>query len=348
MSAAGWANAPGSGDGEGQADFFTGTAQKKRSVQGTPGTAMPAFVLGEELSRLADSDPRIVVLTADLASANRTVEFKERHPDRFFDFGIAEKNMVTAAAGMAASGHIPFAATFASFLGILCAEQIRTDCAYPNQPVRLVATHSGISMGFYGTSHHALEDLAMMRTIANLTVVSVADANMLRAMLRASLTHPGPMYMRLSRGRDPVIYEEVPQIEIGRAITLRQGSDVTLIATGLEVIASLKAAEALAAEGIEARVLDMHTIAPLDNDAVRAAARETGAVMTVEEHNITGGLGSAVAEVLVDEPRVPFLRHGVPDEFAPIGPPAALYAHYKLDADGVASVAKDLLRRAAA
>jgi len=165
-----------------QADFFTGdgSSSGKITEQGTPAKGMPAFVLGKELADLADNDPRIAALTADLASANRTVEFKDRHPTRFFDFGIAEKNMVTAAAGMAASGHIPFAATFASFLGLLCAEQIRTDCAYPNLPVRLIGHHSGISMGFYGTSHHALEDLAMMRTIAGLTVVCAADAEMLK------------------------------------------------------------------------------------------------------------------------------------------------------------------------
>lgn len=334
------------GQGDEQADFFTGEskARPRESVQGTPAKSMPAFVLGEELSALADTDARIVVLTADLASANRTVEFKERHPDRFFDFGIAEKNMVTAAAGMAACGHIPFAATFASFLGILCAEQIRTDCAYPQLPVRLVAHHSGISMGFYGTSHHAVEDLSMMRTIAGLTVVSATDAAMLRAILRASLDHPGAMYIRLSRGRDPVVYATGPAgFRFGEAIRLREGRDLTVIANGTMVHPALGAAADLEAEGVSVRVVDMHTISPLDAEAVRAAARETGAVLTVEEHNITGGLGSAVAEVLVECERVPFRRHGVPDEFAPIGPPAALYDHYRLDRPGIAAVARELL-----
>ena len=333
------------GASQDQADFFTGVgSDRKTTEKGTPAKRMPAFILGEELANLADRDPRIAVMTADLASANRTIEFKERHPERFFNFGIAEKNMVTAAAGMAASGQIPFAASFASFLGILCAEQIRTDCAYPNLPVRLVAHHSGISMGFYGTSHHSLEDLGMMRTIAGLTVVCATDAALLRSILRGSIVHPGPIYIRLGRGRDPCVYDAPPSdFEFGKAIRLREGMDVTLIATGAQVHPTLSAAEKLAARGIQSRVLDMHTISPLDKAEVRAAAAETDAILTIEEHNITGGLGSAVAEVLVDCDRLPFARHGIPDEFAPIGPPAALYAHYRLDSDGITSRVLELL-----
>jgi transketolase len=333
-----------------QSDIFTGTSAEaaalkdKRSVQGTPAAAMPAFILGDELSRLADADPRIVVLTADLASANRTVEFRQRHPQRFFDFGIAEKNMITAAAGLASTGLVPYAATFASFCALLGAEQIRTDCAYPKMPVRVIGHHSGISMGFYGTSHHALEDLGMMRTIADLTVVSAADSNALRAVLRASVDHPGAMYIRLGRGRDPDVYPAPPaDFRFGKAIRLREGSDLTIIACGTLVRPSLDAAERLAEDGLSLLVVDMHTLKPLDAGEVRAAARETAAVLTVEEHNVIGGLGSAVAEVLVDEPRVPFLRHGVHDSYAPVGPPAALYAHYRLDADGIAAVARELL-----
>lgn len=334
-----------------QSEIFRGTAdgetrlKSERSVQGTPAASMPAFILGEELADLADADPRIVVLTADLASANRTNDFKARHPDRFFDFGIAEKNMLTAAAGMASTGLIPYAATFASFCAILGAEQIRTDCAYPRMPVRAIGHHSGMSMGFYGTSHHALEDLGMMRTIADLTVVSAADANQLRAVLRASVNHPGAMYIRLGRGRDPVVYERVPaDFAFGRASRLRDGRDLTIVTMGTEVRASLDAAEALAERGIAARVVDMHTLKPLDADEIRSAAAETGAILTVEEHNVTGGLGSAVAELLVDLPRIPFRRHGVPDRFVEVGPPAALYAHYRLDAPGIAAVAGELLQ----
>ena len=340
-----------------QAAIFRGTAgdaatlagdalKEKGSVQGTPAAAMPAFVLGEELACLADGDPRIVVMTADLASANRTSDFRARHPDRFFDVGIAERNMITAAAGMASCGLVPFAATFASFCGILAAEQIRTDCAYPRMKVRVVGHHSGFSMGFYGTSHHALEDLGMMRTVADLTVVCAADANQLRAILAAAIDHPGAMYLRLGRGRDPEVYAAPPaDFRFGVAATLREGSDLTIITTGSEVRASLDAAAALAAEGLSVRVVDMHTIRPIDAEAVRRAAVETGAILTVEEHNVTGGLGSAVAEVIaglpLDMPRIAFRRHGVPDEFVPVGPPAALYAHYRLDAPGIAAVARE-------
>ena len=336
-----------------QSDLFRGVSgpadlTESESIKGTPASRLPAFVLGEDLADLADRDPRVVVLTADLASANRTVEFRARHPERFFDFGIAEKNMITAAAGMAACGQVPYAATFAAFSAILCAEQIRTDCAYPDLPVRIIGTHSGISMGFYGTSHHATEDLGMLRTIANLTVVCTTDAHHLRAVLRASLDHPGAIYIRLGRGRDPEVYSEVPAITLGRAIRLREGADLTIIATGAEVRPALDAAAMLAERSIGTRVVDMHTIKPLDADEVRAAAAETGAILTVEEHNVIGGLGSAVAEVLVECARVPFRRHGIGDEFAPVGPPAGLYAHYKLDAAGIANVAQEMLAVGAA
>lgn len=335
--------------GHNPSDLFTGLASpadltESESIKGTPASRAPAFILGEELADLADADPRIVALTADLATANRTTEFKARHPDRFFDFGIAEKNMITAAAGMAASGLIPYAATFASFSAILGAEQIRTDCAYPNLPVRVIGTHSGISMGYYGTSHHATEDLAITRVIAGLTVVCATDANHLRAILRASVDHPGAMYIRLGRGRDPEVYADPPaDLRLGKAIRLREGTDLTIIATGAEVHAALQAAEALATDGIQTRVVDMHTIKPLDIDEIAAAAAETSAILTVEEHSIIGGLGGAVAEVLVDMDRLPFRRHGILDEYSLIGPPAALYAHYRLDADGVEAVARELI-----
>ncbi|MBS9719693.1 transketolase [Tianweitania sp. BSSL-BM11] len=336
--------------GQDQSTLFRGDEGELRlknakSVRGTPAKAMPAFILGEELADLADNDPRIVVATADLANSSRARDFANRHPDRFIDFGIAERNMITAAAGMASCGLVPYVATFASFAGILAAEAIKTDCAYPRMPVRVLAHHSGISMGFYGTSHHATEDLGMMRPIADLTVVCAADANQLRAILRASVDHPGAMYIRLGRGRDAEVYGEVPaDFALGKATTLRDGTDLTIIATGSQVHASLMAAQKLGETGMSVRVIDMHTIKPLDGDAVRAAARETKAILTVEEHNVIGGLGSAVAEVLVDEDRIPFRRHGIHDEFSLIGPPAALYAHYRLDADGITAVAKEFLQ----
>lgn len=332
-----------------QAEIFRGTAEGRttlrddRSSDHITAASVPAFVLGEELAELADSDPRIVVLTADLAGANRSSDFAARHPERFFNMGIAEKNMITTAAGMAASGAVAYAATFASFCALLGAEQIRTDCAYPGVPVRVVGHHSGMSMGFYGSSHHALEDLGMMRSIADLTVVCASDANALRAVLRRSVDHPGAMYLRLGRGRDPQVYDTVPDLEIGRAIRLREGDDVAVLATGSEVHPALEAAELLAARGISARVVDVHTLAPIDvAEVVHACGLD--AVVTVEEHNITGGLGSAVAEILADRHlAVPLLRHGVPDTFVLIGPPAALYDHYRLDARGIAAVVERFL-----
>jgi transketolase len=335
-----------------QSEIFNGVSPGRssglrdaRSSDGSDTRAIPAFVFGEELADLAEHDPRIVVLTADLARSNRAVDFAARHPERFVNVGIAEKNMITIAAGMASCGYLPFAATFSSFAALLGCEQIRTDCAYPGMPVRIVGHHSGMTMGFYGTSHHSLEDLGLMRCIAGLTVVCATDANHLRALLRASLEHPGPMYLRLGRGRDPEVYPEVPAIEIGRALPVREGSDLTIIATGSQVHPALAAADQLAEAGIGARVLDMFTVSPLDRDAVLDAARSTGAILTVEEANVTGGLGTAVAECLYESgQRVPLRRHGVPDEHVPVGPPAALYAHYRLDAAGIVEVARELLR----
>lgn len=332
-------------------DVFRGSTsgeeelKDKGTGKGIPAKSIPAFVAGEELADLGDVDPRIVVLTADLAHANRTVDFAERHPDRFFNVGVAEQNMVSIAAGMASTGLVPYAATFAAYLALLACEQLRTDCAYTGMPVRLLAHHSGMSLGYYGTSHHALEDIAVTRAIADLTVVCAADANQLRAILRRSLDWPGAMYIRLGRGRDPEVYGEVPgDFQIGKAVRLREGGDLTIITTGSEVRACLDAADSLAAQGIHARVIDMHTVDPLDREEILTAAEETGVVLTVEEHNVTGGLGSAVAETLADAGvGVAFRRHGVPDEHVVIGPPAALYDRYRLDAAGVELVARDLI-----
>ncbi|MGO8876604.1 MAG: transketolase family protein [Acidimicrobiales bacterium] len=337
--------------GQALSEVFRGSAgdehalRDARSSKGIAERTIPAFVAGAELADLAEDDERIVVLTADLANANRTADFAKRHPDRFFNMGVAEQNMVSVAAGLAAAGQIPFVATFASYLALLACEQIRTDCAYPGMPVRLLGHHSGMSLGYYGTSHHSLEDIGIMRTIADLTVVSAADANELRAILRLSLDWPGAMYIRLGRGRDPEVYPEPPAaLRIGRAVRLRDGGDLTMISTGSEVRACLDAAEALANDGISVRVVDMHTIKPLDTDEILAAARETSAILSVEEHNRTGGLGSAVAETLADAGiSTALLRHGVPDVHVVLGPPAGLYARYQLDADGVASKALELL-----
>jgi transketolase len=330
------------------------TSQSKPASQDTHGgqtgdrlvkEAMPSFTAGEVLARLGRTDERIVCLTADLKYANRSSDFESEFPHRFFNVGIAEQNLVTVAAGLASCGKLPYVFTFAAYLGIMCAEVMRTACAFTNMPVRFVATHSGMSMGYYGTSHHALEDLAIMRSIANVTVVSAADPMELDALLKASLDHEGPMYIRLGRGRDPQVYDQpLEDFKIGRAIRVREGRDLTLITAGTELRASLDAADELAKRGIDARVVDLHSLVPIDEDEVLAAASETSAVMTVEEHNIRGGLGSAVSEVLADHRlAVKFKRHGVPNEYVPVGPPLALYGHYKLDADGIVEVAEEFV-----
>jgi transketolase len=337
-----------SGVFRGSADGAAALREKdKKSEQGISARAIPTFVAGEELADLADDDVRIVVLTADLASAGRTIDFAERHPGRFFNIGVAEQNMVSVAAGMASSGLRPFVSTFAAYLALLCCEQVRTDLAYTGMPVVMLAHHSGMTLGYYGTSHHALEDLSAMRGIAGLTVVCACDANELRAILRASLHNDGPVYVRMGRGRDPEVYPDVPEnFAFGKAIRVAEGEDIALIATGSQVRPCLQAAEELAKEDISARVLDMHTISPVDAAEIQAAVDDIGTILTVEEHNVTGGLGAAVAEVIADYGKpVRFMRHGVPDVHVVLGPPAALYAHYELDTAGVTGRAKDLLRQ---
>jgi transketolase len=311
-----------------------------------------SFVMGEELAAIADEDPRIVVLTADLKFSNRTVEFERRHPERFFNVGIAEQNMVTMAAGMATFGLVPYVATFASFVGLLGAEQLRTDLAYPGLPVRVLAHHAGISLGFYGTSHHATEDLGVLRSIANMTVVCPCDAATTRAALRQTVETPGPVYFRLGRGRDVDVYSarleaDPGAFEVGRIATLREGADLTIVANGITVSAALAAAERLAAEdGIEASVLDAHTVRPFDAETLCGAAERSGRVLVAEEHNVYGGVASACADALVDGGvRARLSRLGIPaDEYSLIAPPTHLYRHYRLDAEGVTDAARQLLR----
>lgn len=301
--------------------------------------------LSDGLADLVDAGHPVIAGTADLQYSNGLVTFARRHPDRFVQFGISEQNMVSAAAGMATAGAMPFVATFASFLALLCCEQIRMDVAYTKLPVRLIGHHTGIALGFYGTSHHATEDISTMRALAGLTVVSPADGPQLRAAIRASADWPEPIYFRISRGRDPQVYDDDVPFEFGRAITHSAGTDLSIIACGTQVHPALAAAEALRAEGFSVGVVDMATIKPLDVDAVRAAARAR-IVLTVEEHNILGGLGSAVAEVMAEEPSAARLvRHGIRDEYSLIAPPTHLYAHYGLDAAGIAGIARGELAR---
>lgn len=300
--------------------------------------------LSNALIELVARGHPVAVGTADLQYSNGLVRFARAHPDRFIQFGISEQNMVSAAAGMASVGAMPFVATFASFLGLLCCEQIRTDVAYCALPVRMIGHHAGICLGFYGTSHHATEDLAITRSIADLTVVATADGAQLRAAIKASVAYPQPIYFRIARGHDPVVYGDDLRFEFGKAITHHEGSDITLIACGTMVHPALQAVNALRASGISAGLIDMHTIKPLDRDAVIAAARRSRLLMTVEEHNVLGGLGGAVAEVLADIGGAPRLvRHGIRDEYSLIAPPTHLYQHYRLDGPGIEAVAREAL-----
>jgi transketolase len=300
------------------------------------------FVAGAVLADLADEDPRIVCASADLKYVTQMAVFEHRHPDRFFQFGIAERNMITAAAGMATCGLIPYVSTFASFSAILAYEAIRTDLAYPGLPVRILATHAGISMGFFGTSHHATEDLAALRAVAGLTVLSPPDATATEVLLRATVDHPGPVYLRLSRGREPLVYEQPPAgYGVGAPHLARPGGDVLLVATGIMVGQALAAARELAEQGIEAAVLDVHTIKPFPAEAVAAHAAERRVVVCVEEHTTQGGLGTMTAEaVAAAGAGVPVRAHGLQDEYALIGPPLHLYRYYGLDAAGIATVAR--------
>jgi transketolase len=301
--------------------------------------------LADTLSDLADEGHPIVVGTADLKYSNGLVRFQERHPDKYVQFGISEQHMVSTAAGLATTGLQPYVATFASFMALLACEQIRTDVAYTQLPVRLIGHHAGITLGFYGTSHHATEDLAITRSIAGLTVVAPADTTQLSWALRAAATYPGPIYFRIGRGQDPDVYDTGNvDYEIGRAIEHSTGTDLTIIATGSMVHPSLHAAEALCRQGVSVGVIDMHTVKPLDEAAILAAANRSGVILTVEEHNVLGGLGGAVAEVVAAAglpTRV--VRHGINDEYVLIGPPTHLYRYYGLDADGVTAAAQSAL-----
>jgi transketolase len=299
----------------------------------------PAFIAGRVLADLADGDDRIVVLTADLGFSNRTIEFAKRHPDRFFDLGIAEHNMVSVAAGLAACGAVPYAGTFASFLALMCCEQIRTDLAYPNLQVRLLSHHAGISLGYYGTSHHATEDVGIMRSMANMKIVCPSDSYSLEQALRQTVNLDGPIYFRLGRGRDPDVYRPGDRWEFGKISVLRKGEDGLLLSNGIMVSASREAADKLAKDGIEMTVVDLHTLRPLDTQALLPLIEEHRKVFVAEEHNTLGGVASIIADTIVDAglDNVHLVRIGLPsDEYAIIGPPYYLYKHYELDGDGVA------------
>lgn len=296
--------------------------------------------LSDALIGLVEAGHPVVAGSADLQYSNGLNKFAKAYPDRYIQFGISEQNMVSVAAGMATCGLTPFVATFASFLGLLCCEQIRMDVAYSAQPVRLIGHHTGISLGFYGTSHHATEDIGTMRSIADLAIVSPADGPQLAAAIRASAHYDRPVYFRISRGRDPVVYDKGTTFEFGKAVEHGAGEELTIIACGMAVHGALEAAAKLNAAGRSVGVIDMASIKPIDREAILRAAMRSKRMLTVEEHNVLGGLGSAVAEVLADEGMgVKLLRHGIYDEYSLIAPPLHLYAHYKLDAAGIEEMA---------
>jgi transketolase len=306
------------------------------------------FAAGRVLADLADTDPRIVVGCADLTYVTRLAAFGARHPERFFYYGISERNMLGAAAGLATTGHLPYVCTFACFSAILGYENIRTDFAYPNLPVRVLGTHAGISMGFFGTSHHATEDIAALRAVANLCIVSAADPVATEALLRGTLEHDGPVYFRIGRGREQTVYTDVAQLRLDRPTVLAHGTDVLLVATGVMVQPALAAAAVLAESGISASVLDVHTLKPFPAEAIAGLAAAHAGVLTVEEHTVEGGLGTMTVEALAAAGvGTPVHKHGLRDEYALVGPPTHLYRYYGLDAGGVATVARRLHERKA-
>ena len=299
---------------------------------------------GRTLAELGKEHEDFLVLDADLAGSTKTAVFRKAFPERHINCGIAEQNMVGVAAGIAATGRVAFASSFAMFAAGRAYEQIRNSVGYPQLNVKIAATHGGISVGEDGATHQCNEDFALMRTIPGMVVMVPSDDVEAEAMVRAAYAHEGPVYMRFSRLATPVFNNpETYKFEIGKAITMREGKDVAIIAAGLPLASAMEAAEKLAAEGIEARVIDMHTIKPLDEEAVLRAAKEIGKIVTVEEHSIIGGLGSAVAEVLAEQYPAKLKRVGIYDRYTESGPAEALIHHYGLDGEGVYNAVKAFL-----
>ena len=299
---------------------------------------------GNALAELGAQNPNIVVLDADLAGATKTGVFKKAFPERHIDCGIAEGNMMGVAAGLATCGKIPFASSFAMFAAGRAFEQVRNSIGYPHLNVKIGATHAGISVGEDGATHQCNEDIAIMRTIPGMTIICPADDVEARAAVKAAAEYVGPVYMRFGRLAVPVINDEANyKFEMGKGITLKEGKDVTIIATGLEVNESLEAAKLLEADGISAEVINIHTIKPLDKELVVASAKKTGKVVTVEEHSVIGGLGGAVAEALSEEAPTKMLRIGMMDKFGQSGPAKALIEYYGLDGKSIYEKVKAFL-----
>lgn len=296
---------------------------------------------GKALARIGQENENIVVLDADLSKSTKTADFKKVCPDRFINMGIAEGNMMTVAAGLAACGKIPFASTFAMFAAGRAFEQIRNSICYPKLNVKVCATHAGITVGEDGASHQSVEDIALMRSIPNMVVISPSDAVEAEAAIEAIVKYNGPCYVRLGRSGVPVINDnEGYKFEIGKGVILREGKDVAIVATGIMVEAALEASNLLAEEGIKAKVINIHTIKPIDEELIIKAARETGLIVTAEEHSVIGGLGSAVAETVTSLHPVPVLKVGIKDTFGESGKPAELLKAYGLTAEDIVKAVK--------
>ncbi len=296
---------------------------------------------GEMLIELADQYDNLIVMDADLAGATKTGMFKKAHPERFFNAGIAEGNMMCVAAGLAASGKLVFASSFAMFAAGRAFEQIRNSIGYPGMNVKIGATHAGISVGEDGASHQCCEDIALMRTIPGMTIINPADYYEAKKAVAAAAAMNGPVYMRFGRLAVPTVFDDDYKFEIGKANLLKDGTDVTIIATGLMVNEAMIAHDMLAAEGISARIINMATIKPIDREAIINAAKDTGVIVTAEEHSIIGGLGSAVSEVVCETVPVPVIRVGVEDTFGRSGPAVELLKVYGLSAENIAKKAKE-------
>lgn len=300
---------------------------------------------GQALAELGALNDKVVVLDADLSKSTKTNDFKKVFPERFFNMGIAEQNLLGTAAGFAAAGKIPFASSFAVFAVGRAYDQIRNSIAYPKLNVKIAATHAGLTVGEDGGSHQMLEDIALMRALPNMTVIVPADGVETKQVIMAAAAYDGPVYIRLGRPKVPVLFDESYQFEIGKGVVLKDGADVTLVATGIMVSKAMEAAEALAADGISAAVVNISTIKPLDQQLIIEMAQKTGAMVACEEHNIYGGLGSAVAEVLVEHCPVPMARVGVEDSFGESGLPDQLLEKYGLTAANIADKAKAVISR---
>lgn len=300
---------------------------------------------GEALVDLGYENDKVMVLDADVSHSTKTIKFGEKFPDRFFNLGVAEANMMNIAAGFATCGFIPFVSTF-SFLACLRAgEQIRTSVAYPELNVKIAAGYGGLSDSYDGTTHQSVCDIAIARSIPNMAVIIVADAQETKIAVPAIAQYEGPVFFRLSRAEVPVIFDENHKFEIGKGNLLKEGSDVTLVATGIMVTRTLEASEQLEKEGINARIIEIHTIKPLDEKILIEAARETGAIVTVEEHNIYGGLGSAVAESLAKHQPVPLEMVGILDTFAESGDYEGLLDKYGMGASSIVKAVRKILKR---